>query len=94
MMDMNEVEMEIERLESEELTYPNCAKLADLYIVKDHFEGTLDAPCSYGNSEFLQLCSMCSTEDVLKILDEHMECIRVLYPKEYSVILKKIKDIK
>ena len=92
MIDMNEIEVEIDRLESEELTYANCAKLADLYIIRENFKGTVDASrSSFGQSEFLQICSNAPIENVLSVLDEHMECIRVLYPKEYSAILRKIR---
>lgn len=96
MIDVNEIEVEIKRLEQQELSYQLVNKLADLYTVRDHlqknFKGTVAASYSQAQSEFLQLCSTVPIENVLSVLDEHMECIRVLYPKEYSAILKKLKN--
>lgn len=93
MIDKNEIEVEINRLENSELTYANLDKLANLYIVRNNLKGTLAASYSYGKSEFLQVCSNAPIEDMLNILDEHMECIKALYPKEYYAILGKIKDL-
>lgn len=96
MIDVNEIEVEIRRLEQQELSYQLITKLADLYVVRDHlqknFKGALVASYSQAQSEFLQVCSSVPIEDVLNVLDEHMECVKVLYPKEYSAILRKIKE--
>jgi hypothetical protein len=90
MVDVNEIEMEIERLEDEPLSYALCAKLADLYIVRDHFKGTVDA--SRSSSEFLLVCSKAPIEKVLAILDEHLDCIKLLYPREYEAIIERIRN--
>lgn len=55
MIDLDLVEMEINRLEAEDINYMNCAKLADLYSVRDHFQ-RYSRGYSYGQSEFLQAC--------------------------------------
>ena len=44
-------------------------------------------------SEFLAVCQDAPTEGVLRIIDEHMEAIRVLYPKEYAAILSRIREL-
>lgn len=93
MIDRNEIEGAIERLESEELTYESIAKLADLYSLRDHLKGTSVASHFVGESEFLQLCSHAPIEGVLNILDEHMECIKILYPKEYNLLIKKLSEL-
>lgn len=91
MIDLKEVEMEIERLEAEDINYQTCAKLADLYSIKDHFRPN-NSRYSFGQSEFLQVCQNAPYEAILDIIDEHMNCINALYPKEYSAIIKKIRE--
>lgn len=45
-------------------------------------------------NEFLTACDGAQIEDVLEVMDEHMEAIRLLYPKEYDAIVEKIVTIK
>lgn len=42
-------------------------------------------------SDFLEVCNGVKVEDVLQIMDEHMEAIAVLYPKEYDAVVEKIR---
>jgi hypothetical protein len=44
-------------------------------------------------SEFMNVCSQKDVLAVLGVLDEHMEAIKLLYPKEYDSIIEKIKEI-
>lgn len=44
-------------------------------------------------SEFMDVCSQKPITDVLEVLDEHMEAIKLLYPKEYDSIIEKIKEL-
>lgn len=46
-----------------------------------------------GQSEFMDICSQKDIMAVLGILDEHMEAIKLLYPKEYDSIIDRIKDL-
>ena len=39
MLNMNEIDRAIEELEAREITFPRCAKLADLYTIKSYVEG-------------------------------------------------------
>lgn len=43
-------------------------------------------------SPFLTACEGVPVEDVLDIMDEHMEAINLLYPKEYAAILSKLEN--
>lgn len=47
----------------------------------------------HGKSEFLAACDGARIEDVLYVLDEHMEAIKVLYPKEYDAIVLKLEEL-
>lgn len=93
-MNIQEIELEIGNLEDAETTYQNCTKLAVLYSIRDH----LNKPSkmtgySYGSSEFLLNVSKAPIDGVLEILDEHMETIKLLHPKEYNVIISRIKNL-
>lgn len=101
-MNIREIESEIEKLEHDATTYQNCSKLAVLYSVRDHLA---DVPApreevaeyspmySYAKSDFTAAFTSAPMNEALDILDEHMECIKVLYPKEYSAIIKRIKAL-
>ena len=30
--------------------------------------------------------------ELLEVLDEHMECVKALYPKEYAAVIRRLKD--
>lgn len=42
-------------------------------------------------SKFLEVCDGAEIEEVLKVIDEHMEAIMVLYPREYDALIEKIR---
>lgn len=91
MIDLNIIDNEIERLEAEEMSYQTCARLADLYSIKDHYR-PIYSRYSYSQSEFLQACQNAPYEAVLNVIEEHMQCINALYPKEYAAVIRKIKE--
>ena len=45
------------------------------------------------DSEFMNVCSQKEITAVVEVLDEHMEAIKLLYPKEYDSIIEKIKEL-
>lgn len=94
-MRMGEIQQEIDRLEGCETTYDNCFKLSALYTIRDHIgrESIKIAGYSEPRSEFLQAIYEAPIEQVLYILDEHMDCIRILHRKEYSAIINRIKSL-
>lgn len=49
---------------------------------------------TYGTSRFLAACDGLPVEGVLSIMDEHMDAIRVLYPKEYDAILRRLDKMR
>ena len=42
-------------------------------------------------SRFLEACNGAKMSDMLNVMNEHMEVIMVLYPKEYEAIIDRIK---
>lgn len=103
-MDIKEVEKEIAELEIGPTTYSACEKLAMLYGVRNGMrkqepqkEATLP-PYGYSfasepSSEFVEAARVAPFEDFLKVMDEHMEAILAVYPKEYKAVIRKIKGI-
>lgn len=96
MISIEEIDKTILDLEQHDTTFATCEKLAWLYIVKDHLTcvqktGTKTVPQQVG-SDFLETCAGVEVGALLNILDEHMKLISVLYPREYSVIIKKTRD--
>lgn len=94
-MDLQEINSEIERLEVSQTNYENCSKLSILYVIRDHMAQPKNRIAEYNNptSEFLAVVGGAPVSDVLLIIDEHMECMKLLYPKEYSAIINRIKNI-
>lgn len=98
-MDIKEINREIEALERGQTTFANCEKLSQLYIVRDGLmsDGETmprEASPELGGSEFLELSSGVDIISLLRIIDEHMESLQLVYPKEYKHIIKKISALK
>lgn len=96
-MDINEIDDEIVRLEHSEASHSTCGKLANLYIVKDHLTEGNPIPQSYSyaepSSEFAEIAKRVPVDVLIRVMDEHLETVRFLYPKEYELILYKLKGI-
>lgn len=104
MINYDEIRGEIARLENGQTTYANVEKLAMLYQVMNNapdqpVERSAPAPkysyasASEFDSEFVQAVKNAPFEDVMTVLDEHMNAVWVLYPKEYSLVIRKIREI-
>ena len=87
---------EIIKLEAQPMTYAIADKLASLYIIQEHHSPTAKKEVSpiLEGSEFLETASSVDISSLLRILDEHMNVIQLLYPKEYEALIKKIKQLK
>ena len=99
MIDLDEISKEIDRLEHDaQTTYGNCERLAILHAVRDRYgadakaepraiqEYSYTAPAS----EFVSAYKSAPEAEALALIDEHMQTIRLLYPKEYDAILRKL----
>lgn len=101
MIDLDEINREIERLEHDaKTTYGNCERLAILHTVRDRYSGetqkravqehSFAAPAS----AFVEAFKAVPEDDALAVLDEHMQTIAILYPKEYNAIIRKLNEKK
>ena len=82
-------------------TIQNCEKLASVIAVYNHlysepidkgysFDNNVNVVGNYGESEFLQLISGQSMEDVMPIIDELVETVQVLNPRLYASFIRKL----
>ena len=98
MLSIEEVERTILELEKRDTTYATCERLAWLYIVHDHLTQRIvqekARAAEMEGSPFLVACSGAEISEILRIMNDHMEAVRVIYPKEYSEVIEKIKETK
>lgn len=90
MISLEEVTKTIDEIESRPLTLASVGNLAALYIVRDNVEKA-SKPVRVSGSDFLDACSGVDVEALLAILDEHMDAIKAIYPKEYMALIQKIQ---
>ncbi|MCQ2507282.1 MAG: hypothetical protein MJ097_00675 [Dorea sp.] len=103
MLDLNEIDHEIEKLEKENMTYRTCEKLSVLYAVRSNnkpIQGAKEiGEYSYASSGkapeslFLKAAAGKNMDEVLGIIDEHLNAVQVLYPKEYDLVIRKIREL-
>lgn len=97
MISLETIEREINELENtRDTTYRTCERLAWLYVVKDHLAPSARQERTQWleGSEFLELSSGVSYPALMKVVDEHLEAIRVLYPKSYDSLMDKIRALR
>lgn len=99
MVSLETIEREISELETRyDTSYRLCERLSWLYICRDHLRAKAgegdEKTQSLRGSEFLELASGVSYPALMKIIDEHLETIRLLYPKTYDSVLDKIRAIR
>lgn len=102
MINMDEINAEIAALEAGKTTYATCERLSILYNVRNNLmsnqqpvqlsSGTSYSYASEPDSEFKEIARNADFEHLLRILDEHMEAIEAMYPREYRSVLRKIKE--
>ena len=97
MIDLEEINREITRLEHADTTYANCERLSVLYSVRDKLSPEEPAEqysfASVPTSDFISAFNGAPIDAALKLIDEHMEFIRMLYPKEYDSIIRKLQNL-
>lgn len=92
-MNIEEINEEIKGLESAETNWGNVQRLALLYTVRDHLPQTT-GEVDVGTDEFTRACCGVNINSLINVLDEHMQVIHAVYPKEYSALIKKIQSLK
>ena len=78
-----------------------CQLMASCYTILDHLYPesshpvmqqmySLSPPPDDSDSEFVRAAKSAGLPLLLDVLDEHMDCIRALYPKEYAAIIRRL----
>ena len=97
-IDLETIEREINQLEARgDTTYAVCERLSWLYIVRDHLRPINEETCAtqqLTGSDFLEACSNVSYPMLMRILDEHMSAMRIVYEKEYENVMAKIRELR
>lgn len=96
MIDLETIEREINELEMRgRATYSLCERLSWLYIVRDHLMPQAQQErVKLGGSEFLDACDGKPYTQLMRVIDEHMEALRVVQPKVYDATMQKIKELR
>lgn len=108
MLDAREIDSEIAKWEALESSYPNYAKLADLYVIRREMQkqeppeepynwgyssATAETLDQYGDSDFLQAIAGKVPAAVWEIMDDLMDTLRAVNPRVYDRIMGKIKSL-
>lgn len=100
MVSVEDIDREILELERRDTSYAVVERLCWLYVVRDHLAG---APAGerktsmtgeLGGTDFLAAASMVPIGDLMAVLDEHMEAIKVVCPREYESVVAKIRALR
>lgn len=98
MIDLETIEREINELEARgDTTYAICERLSWLYVCRDHLRPVKEetrATQQLTGSDFLEACSNVPYPMLMKILDEHMSAMRIVYEKEYENVMARIRALK
>ena len=95
MVSLDIIEREISELEARETSYAVCERLCWLYTVRDHMVAKMqeEAVGALGGSEFLKAVSGVPLQSLLKVMDEHMEALKTVYPREYEAVMRRIGNL-
>jgi len=93
MVDLNIISDEIEYLKSQETSYEVCEKLAWLYVVQDHLAAEKSTTQQSVVSEFMQAAMQADTCALMRIIDEHMDAVKVVFPAEYEAVMAKVRAL-
>lgn len=88
-------------------TASTCQLMASCYTILDHLfpDNSRSAdpapvqmysmapePEETSGSEFVRAGREAGMSRLLEVLDEHMTCIKTLYPREYTAVIRRLKD--
>ena len=100
MIDLETIEREIDKLEHREASYRLCERLSWLYSVRDHLyekiypqEASERLKTALSGSEFLDAANGKPYEDVMKVIDEHLAALQLVYPKTYDSVIQRIREL-
>ena len=105
MITEKELMVAIAECEADPVTPAKVSKLADFYIIYDHLFGMpVDDGYSYagnvenviqtnGDTEFLSTVNGKDAEKVLAVIDELLEAVKLLQPRMYDGVMRRLYEI-
>lgn len=103
MIDINELNVEIARLEYEPSSYENYMKLASLYIIRGQLDGepTVGIPATIymegasdePQSEFARAIQGKPFDEVVGIIEDLLDTLSVTNPRVYGSVMRRIDAI-
>ena len=90
MINLDEINSEIQKLENQPASYANIEKLSWLYTVRDHLSPASTEEIPKGNTEYLLACSGKSMKCVMEVMDELMSALYVLQPRLYDAVINRL----
>jgi len=103
---LKEVEWAISELEHEENSKAGYILLSALYNIRNKMSGGPSVPVAYsmqappvetidqyGDSDFLQAVAWKDPAAAWGVMDEHMETLRVVNPRAYEGVLRKLNKL-
>lgn len=100
MISLETIEREINELEARgETTYSLCERLSWLYTVRDHLLKPVqpkepEPTERLEGSDFLEASSGVDYADLMRVLDEHMEALKVVMPRQYDAVMERIRSLR
>lgn len=89
MIDIDEINDEIAKLEAQTQTYQTIETLAALYVVRDHHSGSGTVRAN-GKTPFLTLCDGEPVCEVLSVMDELMSTLQVTQSRLYDAVMERL----
>nr|DAQ29856.1 MAG TPA: hypothetical protein [Caudoviricetes sp.] len=98
MLSLDTINSDILELETQhDTTWSTCQRLAWLYVVRDHITGQAQkqpVPLEVsGDSDFLRAVDGRDSVKAWAIIDELMETIKILQPRVYDSVLRRLAEI-
>ena len=95
-MTLAEINHEIEQLEPAEINTRNVQVLSSLYIIRNNMSQGMVSEIyqmpRMDGTEFNKAVSGKALNDVMEVLNEHLEVVRALMPKEYQALIRRIEE--
>ena len=92
MMNLDEINGEIAKLEQQPATYASMEKLSCLYVVRDHLTASpAGAEIPRGASDFMQACAGKTIKGVMQVMDDLMDALMILQPRLYDAVMEKLR---
>lgn len=98
-MNVEELKKEITKLEEADTNWQNVQRLAWLYTVQDHLSADkvpivankVQNVMPEYDGEFGKIVSGANADNIISVLNEHMQVVKILLPKEYQAVIDRIK---